>query len=372
MARFGARETLLTFLMVIAVFLLPFLWMVGPYLLAFFMGAILAVLSHPLYLRLVARGLRPGWASLIVTLVLVLGVMGPLAAFVVSAIQQGVEATSALAAKGPEALGTWLDRAVAWGPLARLGPDPQELRQQIQQGLVLLAREAGNVAFGVLARVPNALLEGTICGLTVYFLHLDGRRFFEWVAGKLPLPDQIRESLATSFQRAARAVVFASMASIGAQAGILLVAFLALEIPGAFLWAFTAFILGWIPTFGSVPVTLGGMLWLYSEGDIARMFVLLGVGVLVGVVDNVIRPWVLRGNEEMHPLLSLLAILGGIGAFGLVGAFVGPLLAAMVTAVLSTWPTVAAHCRIPIAENGRLPDVPLPESAPPGDAPPVQ
>ena len=64
------------------------------------------------------------------------------------------------------------------------------------------------------------------------------------------------------------------------------------------------------------------------------------MGLLTGLVDNVVRALILRGRSKMHPLVSLVAIFGGIEMFGLLGIFLGPILAAVLIALLQLWPVV--------------------------------
>jgi predicted PurR-regulated permease PerM len=111
---------------------------------------------------------------------------------------------------------------------------------------------------------------------------------------------------------------------------------------------------------GIVPVWLVGAAWLFGADRTPAAFVMLAAGGVAGVADNVVRPWVLRGREAMHPLVSLLAILGGIERFGLLGVFVGPVFAAMAIGVLEAWPAVAQHSGVPIAGHGHLADLALP------------
>lgn len=361
MAERGTRETSITFVFIILLFALPFLRVVAPYALAFFTGVILAVLSHPVYAWLVRRRIRPIFSSGIVTAGLVVGVMGPLAWFLWSALNQAIALVTRLSGEDLD-VDALVDRLLGWRLLQRFVTDPVALKVQLDEAATHLAREAGNLAFVVATRIPDYVIQGVMCTLTVYFMLIDGRRLYDWVTGKLPLPLEVRESLAASFRSAARAVVLSSMAATGAQALIILVGFLSLGVPLAFLAAFTGFVLAWVPMAGITPVWGAGMFWLYQEGDLTRMFLMLGVGVVVGVVDNIVRPLVLGGREGMHPLVSLLSIFGGIASFGMVGVFIGPVLAAMVKAVLDTWPAVARECNVPIADNGQLPEVDVPHA----------
>jgi predicted PurR-regulated permease PerM len=92
---------------------------------------------------------------------------------------------------------------------------------------------------------------------------------------------------------------------------------------------------------GSAPVWLAGALYLYLKGSVVKCVMMVGFGLITGVVDNFVRPLVLKGRGGMHPLVSLIAIFGGIQIFGIAGVFLGPIVVAVTIALLQTWPTVA-------------------------------
>ena len=65
------------------------------------------------------------------------------------------------------------------------------------------------------------------------------------------------------------------------------------------------------------------------------MFLLIWGVVVVSSIDNVLRPWVVAGRVELHPMVLLFFILGGVEAFGFIGLFLGPVVASVLTAVFS-------------------------------------
>ena len=78
-------------------------------------------------------------------------------------------------------------------------------------------------------------------------------------------------------------------------------------------------------------------------------------GLMTGIVDNVVRPMILKGRSKMHPLVSLVAIFGGIEMFGILGIFLGPILAAILIALLQIWPEVGQRFGLlPGAQGGAL------------------
>ena len=71
-----------------------------------------------------------------------------------------------------------------------------------------------------------------------------------------------------------------------------------------------------------------------------KAILMMVFGLMTGLVDNFVRPMILKGRSKMHPLVSLVAIFGGIEMFGIMGVFLGPILAAVLIALLQIWPEV--------------------------------
>jgi predicted PurR-regulated permease PerM len=118
-------------------------------------------------------------------------------------------------------------------------------------------------------------------------------------------------------------------------------AYLLLGVPGAFLGAGATFIFAWIPVLGSTPVWVFGTGYLWFQDSPARAVIMLAVGLICSASDNLVRPLILRGRGDMHPLVSLVAIFGGIEMFGIFGVFIGPILAAILMTLFQIWPVIA-------------------------------
>ena len=88
------------------------------------------------------------------------------------------------------------------------------------------------------------------------------------------------------------------------------------------------------------------MIYLYVHGEIGKTLIMFGFGLFIGVVDNFVRAYVLKGREAIHPLVGLVAIFGGIQMFGILGVFLGPILAAVLISLLQIWPIVAQRSGI--------------------------
>jgi predicted PurR-regulated permease PerM len=366
------RTTLYAFLLLLLAVGLPVLLLLLPYALTLLLAAIVAVIADPFYRRLRRRGLRPGLAGGLVTVAIFALVVTPTVLFVWAALQEAAALPGALATTGVLDIDAHIARLREWGPLRRLLSDPGALEGQLQEGLGRAATTVTNLVLAALAQVPELLLHAGLALLACYFFLVDGRRLVVWLSGKVPLPPQILEVLQLSFRESAGAVVLASLAAAGAQTIVTLVSFLALGVPAAYVAAGLAFIFAWVPMLGVAPVYLSGIVWLWFERGPWFALALFGAGCVAGVVDNIVRPAVLQGRQQMHPMVSLLAIFGGIAIFGIFGAFVGPILAAVFIALMEAWPAVAAYAGIEVSDTGSPPELDLPvhETLPTTPAPP--
>lgn len=352
------RPTLLTYLLLTALVVGPVMVMLSPFGVSLVTGGILAVLCYPLYARLRRR--LPQWAAaLAVTLGLVVLVIVPVLLLSVGAYRQGSLIALQLAQNAPPTLADSVATVRRWAPFVDTFGTPEELALMLQSAIGSVSQVASASALRRVQGIPQALVQIALCVLSVYFLLVDGRRALVWVGGKLPLSAPIRERLIASFRGATNAVVLASVAAAGAQALVMLIGFWALGVPAALLATGATFILGWVP---ALPTLVWGAaaVYLYQQESPGRAAIMVGVGLVVGIVDNIVRPIVLRGQKAMHPMISLVGILGGIALYGIAGVFIGPLLVFMAIAVLDIWPAVATFCGIPVSGSGdEVPDVPM-------------
>jgi predicted PurR-regulated permease PerM len=98
---------------------------------------------------------------------------------------------------------------------------------------------------------------------------------------------------------------------------------------------------------GAVPVLLGGIAWLYYQGELGWMAALIGWTMVVGTMDNFVRPLLIKRGVDLPLLLILVGVIGGLVAFGLVGIFVGPVVLAVTYTLLDHW--IAEEAQQPAA-----------------------
>ena len=108
-------------------------------------------------------------------------------------------------------------------------------------------------------------------------------------------------------------------------------------------------ILSLLPLVGATLVWLPAAVWLALSGSLVKGIVLAAVGVLIlGNVDNVVRPLLLSGKAQMNTLVLIISLMGGVSAFGFIGIVLGPLVAALVTALVESY-----HAEPAVRRRGR-------------------
>jgi predicted PurR-regulated permease PerM len=190
----------------------------------------------------------------------------------------------------------------------------------------------GQRTLGVLAaRTPGFLGEVVIGFLimtvSLYYFLADGARMIVGVGKLLPLDMTHQQRLLDEFGGISRAVASATLLSALAQGLLAGIGYYFAEIPSVFLLTMLTILAGMIPFVGAAVVWIPVVLWLFfvQERTVAAILLAVWGGVAVSMVDNLIKPLVLHGQSNLHPLLALLSVLGGVQALGPIGIFVGPM-----------------------------------------------
>lgn len=334
------QPSFVPFVLVLALALAITLLMIAPFLIPVVMGGISAVLVYPLYRRALGRGLSPLLSAAAITLSVIILIVGPALTLVVLSVKQASVIAEWVATAQIPTLQELMREGANWGIVSALGGTPESLEQGMRSLTQAMSRFATTTLLRLASEVPHVALQMTLSVLAGFFFLMDGARAVAWIASLIPMNRSIQNRIRESFRDTAISVIWASMAAAATQAGIMLLAFGVLDIPAAFLAGGATFIFAWIPLLGSFPVWGSGILYLVLQGSLIKAAILLGIGIFTAVIDNFIRPLVLKGRSEMHPMVSLIAIFGGLEMFGIVGVFFGPILMAIMLTLLQIWPVM--------------------------------
>jgi predicted PurR-regulated permease PerM len=311
-----------------------FLWLVRGFVLTILLAAIFAGLGHPIYRRLLGlvRGRAPLASSLTVLLGLVL-VVGPLLTVAGVVVAEAVRVSENVRPrieellKQPVVLGEYFERLPGYSHVA-------PYREEI---LVKAGEVVGGLG-GFLVQSLSDTTRGTVTFFfhfflllyTMFFLLMDGKAMLSRTLTYLPLREAEKELMLGKFVSVTRATVKGTLL-IGLAQGVLAgLAFWVVGIDGAVFWGTVMVVLSVIPAVGAALVWVPAAIILAVTGSFGKAVGLaLFCGLVVGSVDNVLRPKLVGRDTQMHDLMILFSTLGGLIALGPIGFIVGPILAAL-------------------------------------------
>ncbi|HET6884410.1 MAG TPA: AI-2E family transporter [Pirellulales bacterium] len=190
------------------------------------------------------------------------------------------------------------------------------------------AQYAGNV-------LPDLLIGVAVMIVALYYFLADGPAMIKSFMRLSPLDDRYEEQLLREFSTVSRAVVVATLLSAVVQGLLAGVGYLFAGLGSVALLTMLTMLFSLVPFVGGTAVWVPCCLWLFLEGRIpAAVLLALYCIIVVSMSDNVIKPLVLQGQSNLHPLLALLSVLGGVKALGPIGVVVGPMVVAFLQALL--------------------------------------
>ncbi len=295
----------------------------------------LAVLFIPLHRRLEAKLKRPSLAACVSVLVVGLIVAVP-AVFVVQRLIQE-------AAKGAEIIKTKVEsgewqRALEAQP--RLAPVAEWIEARVD-----LPGIAKTVA-GWLTTTGGAIVKGSVVQgigfcLTFYLLFFflrDRREALQAVRSLSPLSTAEMDRMFGRVANTIFATVYGALA-VSAMQGLLGgLMFWWLGLPTPLLWGVVMALLAVVPVLGAFVVWIPAAIFLAVEGNWEKALILtVWGGLVVGLIDNALRPILIGNRLDQHSVLAFLSVIGGLMLFGPVGLILGPVTLTVTTVLLECW-----------------------------------
>ena len=344
--------------------------MVRGFLVSVILAGVFAAMGRPVFLAL-ERGLRGrrAPAALLTVLGLLLLIVVPVAAFLALVVAQAIEVADTAGA-WIQAQSGRLGELTAWLQglplLGQLVPDEQALAARASDFVGRAGSFVITNASAVTTGTVNAVLQLFVMLYAMYFFLKDGPSILSRILYFTPLEEADERRLIQQFVSVTRATIKGSILIGLLQGALAGAAFFFLDLPGAAFWSTVMAVLSVIPVLGSGIVWAPAALILVLTGRVVAGMALALWGLLVvGLVDNFLRPRLVGRDTKMHDLLVLLSTFGGLAMFGLVGFIVGPIIAAL---FLTAWDLYGA------AFKGLLPEAATPEALeerieapPPGD-----
>lgn len=323
---------LVLFLALVGTILRPFLPSLG-------WAGVIAVITFPIYRRLHHRlGGRDNIAAGVMTAAMIFALILPLTGAVFILSREATLAYHYLEQLGPEGL------SQLYAPLTShklvvttmnqlrpfLGDIPDDLASSLLPAAKQLAGTMVGYSTTLVKNVVAQFFKIFFMVITLFFCYRDGERLNHRCWALLPVQPEYRLIVEKTVERVFSAVIFGIFLTCVVQGFLGGIGFWVAGLPSPILFGALMTVTAFVPLVGTALVWLPGGLYLLFQGKLlAGCGLLLWGGLVVGTVDNLIRPMFISGKAHLPILVVAIGALGGLLAFGLIGVVLGPLALAL-------------------------------------------
>lgn len=304
-------------------------WVAHPLWVAILLGVVMAISAHRPYEALLSRfgPRRAIWAAAIVTLGsgIFLGVIGTLVLLTLS--NELMKLVAHIDAHGSSGSLSGLIGARGADAVEKLGIDAQHVYTWLRRELEAAASYMATLAAIVLRTASYAVLALVVALMTMYYVLLEGTGLARRIERLAPLEPRHTRALIMEAREVGRDAFLGTLATAVIQGVLAGIGYVVLGVPQPVTWAVATALASFLPVIGTllVWVPLSGYLLVAGHPVRAILLVAWGVLVITSLADYVIRPRIVGARGHSHPLLTLIALLGGIEVFGLAGLIIAPI-----------------------------------------------
>ncbi len=350
---------------VLLIFLLSLLFTIlEPFLRSFVWATILVMVFYPVFSFFLrwTRG-RVNLSALLSTLV-VLGILALPGFFVVLYLGPELHwAYTFLSTTHWDEKSLWLlTQLKTWnfGPLlSAMGLDNPQAEAGLLREMANLMQSLSDMILDkvsyVIRNLASLLLEIIFTTVALFFFFRDGSRLALKTIEFLPMEAKHRDKMVHVFSVTVTAVVRAIFLSSILQGFLAGLGFVVVGMPIPILLGLVAFINAFIPFLGAASVWIPSCVWLLYQGMIGPFVGLLLWGIVLTVLDQILRPWLIGNEAKISAFWLFFTTIGGLKVYGLLGIFLGPIILALGLAFLAIYREVYLPQEKPVRRHKALP-----------------
>lgn len=320
--------------------------MLEPFLEVVLWAVVLVIVFFPVHRRVRARVGSPGWSALLSCLLVIFVILVPLTLLTFAVINELGDFVRMLQPKqdgtggAASAAGLLDPNSPYLGPVVRWVGQYFDVSKLVSPEAVAerLKGVSGAIAsrtLGVVGGVVGVVVEVFFVIFTMYYLFRDGERLRAAAYEMMPLSDEKAREIFDRTGEVISASVYGVLVIAVVQGVLGGLAFWVLGLPSPLLWGVVMIFLSMIPMLGAFIVWVPAALYLALTGEWGKAIMLAVWGALViGSVDNFLRPKLVGERTRLHELLVFFSVLGGLQVFGVLGIVLGPVIVAITIALL--------------------------------------
>ncbi len=268
-------------------------------------------------------------SSALFTVAVVILIVAPIATVLIVAISESISAVEFVR-----------DTLEQGGSRELVRQLPDSMQSGVRYALNFLSKRASSISrelsagglFAVslvsdaLSRTGTILFDTTMMLIALNYFLADGHRLIAWIQEASPLKNRQTAELLREFHRTSRSALGSMTATAALQAGVATVGYGVAGIPQPFFFGLLTFLAAFIPSIGTalIAVPLSGLLILVGNTGWGIFLMAYSV-VVVGLIDNLAKPLLMRDGMRIHGAIIFFALVGGLLVFGPTGLIVGPL-----------------------------------------------
>jgi predicted PurR-regulated permease PerM len=319
------RETIFFALFFVAISVMS-IAVAGPFMSYIVLAGILTYTLFPIYQFLLDRTRRPELSSAI-CIVLTLTLLILPALYLVTQLAQQV--SGAYTSFQAEAITPILAR------LSGFTGNRIDFEEVLNNSMDQIGRQILNLAPNILGSVTEIFLGLFVMFFVMFYGFREGKAFLSHVKQILPLDPTLNDSLFHELRTVTQAVLYGQVITAIIQGGLGGLGLLIFGVPHWLFWGAMMILTALIPVLGTPLVWVPAAVGLILNGETGRGIGLLIFGATIVMnIDNFIRPRLVSGKTKVHPVLILIGVFGGLRIFGFIGMLVGPLILALLVALV--------------------------------------
>lgn len=325
------------FLFVTALVLYLFWQVLQPFVLVIILAGVVTIILSPIDKRLKKILKRPRMSAALLSIAVFFLVFVPILTVLFLMVTQASElvrtATSDTA---------WLDE-LKEAALPILSALPDVIQEQIRDvDLSQIGKSVASWAFqnigNVFSSSTQLILNTFIFFLCLYYLLVNRDHLYAEALALSPLQDKTDEMLLKRVVATIRGVVFGVLLVAILQGMVAGIGMSIFGVPGSLIWGALTAVAGLVPILGTAIVLVPAVLYLFFTGSTgAALGLLIWSVAFVSMIDNLIGPYLIGGRAHLHSFLVLISVLGGLAAFGSVGAIAGPTILAALLGLIELY-----------------------------------
>ncbi len=330
------RIQIISFLVVLFAVFIVVLLVLKPFVNIMALGLIIAILFRPLYNKMMKFAKNSTMASLLTLLIILLVIIGPLYLFGQIIFNELIQLYN-----------HYRSGSLVINRSEIIGSVPQQLQgiienfsRDINNYIGRLSSQAFATLSGLLSNVASFFVSFFMLLFVVFYLLKDGHEIKKVFMDISPIASAQENKLFDRIVAAVNGVVKGAFIVALAQGVVATIGFLIFGVPQPFLWGMFTVLAALVPTIGTSLSLIPAVLYLAITGHTPQAIGLAVWGVLaVGLIDNFLSPKLIGNSVKLHPVLVLLAVIGGLQFFGFLGFLIGPILMAIFVALIDMYRT---------------------------------